>query len=191
MTLGNHEIMNMCHDFRYMSDKEKDNPERIQAFSPNGRLAKTLRNYPICTKVERNVFVHGGIMPEFAKLGVDGLNKLKAETIVSYTADRWENKTANITLYGHDGPVWSRFYAKNTDPCPTLQKSLKLLDADRMVVGHTVQHNHVVNSCCNGTLILQDVAISRAMGAGYVGAVEIRGGKAMALDAQGWQTLIT
>ena len=69
-------------------------------------------------------------------------------------------------LLGGHGPVWARDYAygRGSSVCEMASEVLKKVDADRMVVGHTIQRDFQVHSKCHGHIILGDTAISSAYG---------------------------
>ncbi len=73
--LGNHEIMNMMDDLRYVDPEDTvsfgGEIKRKEAWSKDGWLGKYLRSLNITVKVDETVFVHGGIHPDWAKFGVE------------------------------------------------------------------------------------------------------------------------
>lgn len=65
-----------------------------------------------------------------------------------------------------EGPLWNRFYAgPETDRmCETVEKSLELISADRMIIGHTVQSSGKPRFKCSNRLIMADTGLSRYYG---------------------------
>eukprot|EP00438_Fugacium_kawagutii_P027839 Skav201812 [mRNA] locus=scaffold1071:236417:236937:+ [translate_table: standard] len=82
------------------------------------------------------------------------------------------------TLLGSNGPVWVRYYARGRPGvCEMVKEVLAKVDADRMVVGHTIQKDFHVHPRCHGQIILADTAISSVYG-GAMSYVEYDQGKA-------------
>ena len=114
--------------------------------------------HPVTTKVGDTISVHGGIHPDFAKMGVDQIN---AET---YNVLKSGQDT--IGILGTNGPLWYRDYilAPEKEACPLLEKALNTLEAKRMVVGHTTQRDGEIHSRCNHQIIVIDTGISAHYG---------------------------
>jgi hypothetical protein len=74
--------------------------------------------------------------------------------------------------------------------CSVLDQALEMMEANRIVVGHTVQHDGRVHTRCGGKIILIDIGISNAYG-GRKGALEIRGNNVKALYKDGSEDLDT
>ncbi|MCO4746811.1 MAG: metallophosphoesterase [Proteobacteria bacterium] len=171
--LGNHETMNVELDFRYVTDggwadfadvpfDDTDAqimayPEaergRAAAFRPGGPYAQMLSGHNLAMQVNDTVFVHGGILPEHARTGLETINAEVQQWM------RGERASAE-TWVGSGSPVWTRLYSEDptADACASLGESLELLGATRMVVGHTVQD--MANPACGGRVWLMDVGMA-------------------------------
>eukprot|EP00747_Dinoflagellata_sp_TGD_P097837 gnl/TRDRNA2_/TRDRNA2_167255_c0_seq2.p1 gnl/TRDRNA2_/TRDRNA2_167255_c0~~gnl/TRDRNA2_/TRDRNA2_167255_c0_seq2.p1 ORF type:complete len:431 (+),score=43.01 gnl/TRDRNA2_/TRDRNA2_167255_c0_seq2:79-1371(+) len=190
--LGNHEVMNLMGDWRYVSRSDEaefgGSLERKQAFAPTGWIGKDIRENYLTAVVQGGVlFVHAGLMPEHAKSGVDVLNVAvraalgaqdllrKRKRYVSWMAliSPWAARVLSRTLTpGREhlhllkryGPLWNRRFAtgKERDACPLLQQTLELVNASRMVVGHTQVKLGEVGSRCDGQLLMADTIMSKA-----------------------------
>jgi hypothetical protein len=175
--LGNHEVMNVQLDLRYVFDGgwadfsdipyDEDDPElapyeaeqrgRVAAFRPGGPYAMLLSDHLVIHQIEGNVFVHGGVLPSLANYGVDRVN---AETSAWMRGEAPEPTFLN----SDDSPIWSRHFSDETGPaeCALLADTLELLGADRMIVAHTVQDG--INSECDGQVWRVDVGLAAYYG---------------------------
>lgn len=167
--LGNHELMNIKGDLRYVSSKEMQKAggrSRWQAlWQANAQIGQQVRKFKTAVKVGHVLFVHAGLLPKFLKNGhtLDDVNRGMSDAL--------DGKGDDVRdLTGDSGPLWTRFYAGSDQEqiCKTVSQVLKQVGAERMVVGHTIQERvegnrkvNRVNAACGGSLILADTGISR------------------------------
>jgi len=156
--LGNHEVMNLHHDLRYVSRDDVAQfgsyEARIEAFGSFGWIGQDIReHYKAAAVLGDALFVHAGLTPEYAALGIDALNTATREAL-----DRHEHG-----VFGSNGPLWVRHLAlgEEKDVCPELQLTLSLVNARRMVVGHTQVDDGLVRPRCGGRLLMADTIISK------------------------------
>jgi hypothetical protein len=188
---GNHEVMNVAGDFRYVTpDGFRDYAEkkavvhgqalegapaeqrgRAAAFLPGEAVARKLAKRPSIVQVGDNVFVHGGLLEQHVRYGIDRINR-EIQTWMS--APRLV-RAPSIAM-SPDGPLWLRVYSDGvpaSSACDELAKVLRSLSAKRLVVGHTVQEQGI-NSACQGRVWRIDVGLSRFYGK-PPSVLEIRG----------------
>ncbi len=180
--LGNHELMNVTGNFQYVSNKGvKDfinHNVRQKSFAPGGIIAKHFANTRnVIVKIGKWVFVHAGILPYWAKnYKITDLNNLIKDYLLGKKSIN--NKLIQrIVLNTHnDSFLWTREYGypSHNNYCNKLNLALKYLNANAMVVGHSIQNN--IKSACNNKLWLIDVGISKCfkgVGANRIQVLEI------------------
>lgn len=170
--LGNHEVMNMRGDWRYVTPDDiatyGGEEARRAAFGPDGEDGRWLRTLGATAKVGDTVFVHGGIHPDFTAGGVDGINAQVRAAI---------DATGSPEILGPDGPLWYRGYVENdgNESCGLLRTALEALGARRMVVGHTTRDDGRIETRCAGILQVIDIGVADYYG-GHLGLLQIRPG---------------
>ncbi|KAH3742814.1 Metallo-dependent phosphatase [Pelomyxa schiedti] len=186
--LGNHELMNVLGDWRYVSVRDIQqfggSAKRKAAFSAEGKYGKWIRSEMKAIIVEdRTLFVHAGLMPVVAKLGVDHANELINMELRQAAGDVPNRKSKKAPDYswllGINGTLWTRDIAYGD--CKSVRETLDILNLDRMVVGHTVQNE--VTEACGGSLWLIDVGISYAYFSN-TGAIQIRDGVVSSINGK-------
>ncbi len=189
---GNHEVMNVAGDLRYVTEDgfvdyrevkpvgramqqqvlalDEKMRGRAAAFLPGGPEAKRLAKQNIAIVVGDTVFVHGGVLPGHAQYGIGKINS---------EARAWMNgETRRIPtqLDGPNSPIWSRDYSEDPTQaraCEALGRTLRMLSAKRMVVGHTPQKSGITHACDKAVWRV-DVGLAKHYG-GQVSVLEIRG----------------
>ncbi|CEI92812.1 hypothetical protein RMCBS344292_07062 [Rhizopus microsporus] len=191
--LGNHEIMNLIGDWRYVYPGEPETfggmEARKRAFAPDGFIGSYLVPLDMTTKVGSTVFCHGGIHPYYAKFGIDWINNQTHESMLTFMESHG-HKGDEFGIFGGYGPTWYRGYAADDEDiiCELLEEALESMEANRMVVGHTVQHDGKIHTRCGGRVVLIDIGISTVYG-GNKGALEIMGDQVTALYEDKNETL--
>jgi hypothetical protein len=195
---GNHEFMNVQGKMKYVTaagfaafrgmpgldlrrpgiaDKPEAERPRRAAFAPGGPFARRLALRNVVAVIGDSVFVHGGVLPPAVVYGLDRLNEESREWLRGDLAEPPE------ILLSRFGPVWSRRYSDQPDAgdCALLARSLRMIGAARMAVGHTVQEQGI-NAKCGGTLWAIDVGLSSHFG-GPTQVLEIDHGTPRVLSA--------
>jgi len=187
--IGNHEIFggrldnqavgrNPFPAWEQLSGLKRDDPRlrhlppharaRGAALMPGGPYARQISELPVVLKLGETVFVHGGVVPRWARYGVDRINREVRDWL------RGERGEPDSTLGVDDGDrvMWTRQFSANVTPadCDVLAESLKILGARRMIVAHTVHEE--ITARCNERVWAVDVGMSRFYG-GQVEVLEI------------------
>ena len=91
-----------------------------RTLGPRGKLGRVLRAMPIAYAASGAVFVHAGLLPVWARLGIDGLNEAGrrawAEAPAFYRRLPKGSMFRNMT-----GPLWNRSLVEGHDPAPLLR----------------------------------------------------------------------
>ncbi len=143
--MGNHDIMNLIYDFRYVAQKYITNSQLLDEtlesiYATDTELGRWLRTKNIIEKVEPFIFLHGGVSPE-----VNALN-LSYDDINYWGRYRMDNpcqtNECNIINGGSDyGLYWYRGMAEEDLSQQDISNFISNLDGDMVVLGHTVFEN--------------------------------------------------
>jgi hypothetical protein len=168
LLIGNHELMNAAHDFRYVTPggKRDFDGDREHEVGPGGVWAKRFAKHNVIAIVGDTVFSHAGVLPAWAD-ALDRIN-LDARCWLDGSVASSEQPAA---LTSDESPVWTRAYGGSDVDCAVLKDALGKLGAKRMVVGHTVQPQGM-NAACDGALWRIDVGLAKLYG-GPIQALEL------------------
>lgn len=170
LLLGNHEVMVMLGDLRYVHPAEQriakaHNVSYQQLFHPQQSvLGRWLASKPAVMKIGDLLLTHGGVSTDFIGETPESLAKTLTENIrdgifvahVDTTKKvrvdsthlaRWEN-----FFWGERSLFWYRGYAQSDTLAEDLTRTLKGFKASAMVVGHTPQQTMATRY--NGKLII-------------------------------------
>jgi len=167
--LGNHEIMNIQGDLRFVSDNDikriGGRDERIKLFQPGSELCKLLSNRPIIYKYNGFIFCHGG-------LSMSMLEKNSIEEMNKQTKDWLLNKIPEPGfLKSEDSPIWSRKFSFDMGSQKELDQILDKTNSKKMFVGHTVVDE--IKSKYNDKFWITDVGISSSFPGTTIQMIEI------------------
>jgi hypothetical protein len=147
--LGNHELMVLGGDLRYLNPKYQATAAALgaqsyaQLFGSGTVLGQWLRSKPAVLRLDDSLYLHGGLSPQLAdrKLTLAQVNaSIRAVMSGAPSADPAGQERAQFLL-GEQGPLWYRGYfaeyaggmASETE----VRRVLAHFDARRIVVGHT------------------------------------------------------
>jgi hypothetical protein len=173
--IGNHELMNILGDYRYVSTKAMHGmggyEGRRKLFSAGGPIAKHLGccSYGIC-KIGDWTFVHAGILPQHLKddnFSFTKVNELVRKIMRGEINKSSLNPSEKEFIFGNNGLFWTRELSNDNPNCSLANESVHILNNSNgnggIVVGHTVQKNGI-NSKCNGNVWAIDTGMSDAFG---------------------------
>ena len=173
--IGNHELMNMLGDFRYVSAKAMEGmggeEGRKKLFLPGGPIAKHIGccSYGIC-KIGDWTFVHAGILPQHLKdkeFSFSKVNNLIRQIMRGDIDKERLDESQKKFIFDNNGLFWTRELSKDNPNCSLANESVSILNNSNgnggIVVGHTVQKNGI-NSKCGGKVWAIDTGMSDAFG---------------------------
>lgn len=144
--LGNHEVMVINNDVRYVHDKYIDNIAHLKInysdlFSNESELGRWLRKKNIIEKVGEYTFVHGGVSPEVANLGLSyvemndfGRKRLNQESC------RGDCRT--VTGGSKIGIYWYRGIGQQLISQEEVNDIITKIKSDKLIIGHT-KHSEI------------------------------------------------
>lgn len=189
--IGNHELMNVDGDFRYVSyegleefnlEKYKKDEDFIKYFKekhkdrePTGddirrwmfSPGNPISNFLACTRkiaiiIGSNLFVHGGILPHIAnKYNIESINVLLTLFLLKKIK---KSKYKDILGNKSRTPLWTRDFAKASgERCDKLLDPLKeIYNVNNIYVGHTPMMTKGITSLCDKRIWLTDYGASTA-----------------------------
>ena len=146
--LGNHEMMVLQGDLRYVNERYMDGIVAESGihyddlFGPAMELGRWLRTKHLAVRLSGVLYTHGGISPEVVtrNLEIEEINAQGREGIDLRSYD-FIFKDLPGFIFGSEGPLWYRGYHEAMDsPQATeedVQKILEHFGATAVVVGHT------------------------------------------------------
>jgi hypothetical protein len=143
--LGNHEIMNLSGNYRYVRNKYLENTNLIQEnyknWYTNTELGRWLRTKNIVEKVGPILFVHGGLCQELLnlQLPIDSLNTLSRPY---YDQSELARSSTNIAIKSifdsQTSPFWYRGYIRERANQLEIDQALSQYSVQHIVVGHSI-----------------------------------------------------
>ena len=171
LILGNHEIMVMSNDLRYVAAKEEQvaNMHQVsyqQLYHPTQSvLGRWLSTKPGALKIDGILFAHGGIIMGASLKSFNDrvyqytqaplFSHLMEQPFDSVSFSQVEREEQKDYLYDSFGPFWFRGYVQTDTLGSYLDAILFNNKAKLHVVGHTVVPN--ISSLYNGKLIATNV----------------------------------
>lgn len=136
---------------------------RYAALMPGGVYSRQLSTFPAVLRIGDTVFAHAGILPMWARYGIDRINA----DVREWLAGRTNEPAVTLGLddgSADDGVMWSRHFAAAPEElaCALAKESLTTLGARRMVIAHTVRKS--IGSRCGDQIWAIDAGMSSYYG---------------------------
>lgn len=166
LLLGNHEVMILNGDLRYLNPKYTKTAELLQRpfeqlYGKETVLGKWLRSRAVLAKINGYLFAHGGFHPELAehKFTLQDINQLFKSNLVKSELDT-PRQGWGESLHKTNGPIWYRGYFKDGGATEQeLDALLSHFDVKRIVVGHTSQKK--IETRYDGKVVAIDSSLKR------------------------------
>jgi hypothetical protein len=172
LLLGNHEIMTLTGDHRYVAEKYLffslyTGIDYSQWFERNTVLGKWLRSRNVMLRINDYMFFHAGISPQFA---IHDLSLSEVNTGVrKYLYSDYSIMTGSVEdiILGPVGPLWYRGYGNYGGKYPEVTQEfvdlyLEKHGLKKLILGHNEQAT--ITSSFEGKVISVDVAIDESGG---------------------------
>lgn len=193
--LGNHEIMNLSGDLRYLPLKYVKNSKLLREnysfglYGKNSELGRWLNTKNIIEKIGDLLFVHAGISKEMNRMYFSSLNRIN-EIARPYYIDRHYtyNDQRIAVIFGEAGPLWYRGYYKGSPlaSIDQIDNTLKVFNVKQIITGHSLIAD-TISVSYGGKLINLDVHHA----GGHSEALVIEGEKQFRINKDGEKFPVT
>lgn len=149
-TLGNHDVMVMIGDLRYLHWKYTELTEKNlsmkydRLFDKSSILGRWLRTKHVAVRINNILFNHPGINPEIVRRGysLDFISQVIRDNLDT-PYDSIKQDEFLTFMFRSEGPLWYRGYFQEMDEYPQatveqVDSVLEYFDVDHIVIGHAV-----------------------------------------------------
>lgn len=162
--LGNHDIMNLSEDFRYVHPNYQQVASLMgktyqDLFSINTELGRWLRTKNIMERIGDYLFLHGGVSQTINESGLS-LKQINNRVRPYYEMSGYDSllNSAHVMPFfsGDTSPFWYRGYF--VDPRASMAQvdsTLNLFKVKRIIVGHTIVDS--IQTLYEGKVVAIDV----------------------------------
>ena len=160
--LGNHEIMNISNDLRYVQQRYLRhatlmNTSYMQLFGPDAEIGRWLATKNVTERIGDMLFMHAGISQYINMMNIQlkELNDL-VRPYYSDTTYQYKDKRLDI-LYSDFGPFWYRgYYTGQKATMAQIDSTRDIYGVRYLTTGHTIV-SHEIKSFYDGKLFDTDV----------------------------------
>ena len=160
--IGNHELYNMQGKYKSASPKYYGvaailGKQPHELYANNSFIGKWMASKNTVERINGNLFAHGGIHPEAAKmvLSIDDINQVVRDNYYHPYFPKADIKGQQLLISNRTGIAWYRGYFKESLAQEQIDQLLKKFHVKSIVVGHTIQKK--VNRSFEGKVIAIDV----------------------------------
>ncbi len=173
--LGNHELMVIKGDLRYVHQRyldgiaQRNRTPYDDLFGSDMELGRWMRSRPALLRINQTLFVHGGVSPTIVQGGYD-IAKLNdaVRRGLGFTSPRACFSDTTKLLFSSLGPLWYRGYLMEMEgryPATTLSQidsQLVYFGVQNIVVGHSQVDS--ITTLHDGRVIAIDVRVDKLGG---------------------------
>lgn len=192
--LGNHEILNLQGNTKYMRSKYFENAKLMQMdyqywYDQNSELGRWLRTKNAIERIGDYVFCHGGISLDMVQTGMSlpEIN-LHVQENIGKTSQEITSPAAKLIFDTKLGVFWYRGLAKSLISAADVDTIMTYLEGKKIVLGHTLQQD--ITAYSDGRVICIDLYHEETLRQGFVSALWIENGKSFALNSKGEKSSI-
>ena len=132
--------------------------EMRQAFGPEGEYGRWVRERPTVARINGVLFLHGGISPDTAALGCEGINAAVRKEMMALPP---LEQATTLMSASETGPLWYRGLALQPEEelAPLLPSILEKMQAKAIVIGHSTVLPGRIVARLGGRVILIDTGM--------------------------------
>jgi hypothetical protein len=160
--IGNHELYNLQGKFKSASYKYNGvasilGKQQHNLYDDNAFLGRWMTSKNTLELINRHLFAHGGIHPNFANydVSIDEVNHINRANYRKAFFPKPKETVAQLITSSRKGISWYRGYFNEDLSQEDVEKGINRFNGKAVVVGHTLQWN--VNKLFNGKVFAIDV----------------------------------
>jgi Calcineurin-like phosphoesterase len=151
--LGNHDIMNLSGDYRYVQKKYFQSAAKMSQkyknmYGSDTELGRWLRSKNIIEKIGENLFMHAGMSPEALSLKKDisYINQLTRRYYDRAESQRVLQDLILNAFMGESGLFWYRgYFIPPRAEQSTVDSTVSFYGCNHIVVGHTITSSNIAS----------------------------------------------
>jgi hypothetical protein len=160
--LGNHEVMNLTGDHRYVRNKYFENALIIKEnyknwYQENSEIGRWLRTKNAVERIGDRLFCHAGISPQIAysQLTMSDINTQVKASITKLNPKQSERSGMALATAQSTSPLWYRGLARQDVKEHELQAIMGWSKAKQIVIGHTLVND--IQLLYDGRVVAMDL----------------------------------
>lgn len=146
--LGNHEIMNLSGDLRYVEPKYPKSAKLLgidymRLYDEQTELGRWLRTKNIVERIGGKLFMHAGLSPEVYQRKLT-LEEINSKCRSYYASPKKALPDSMKVFFGKDSPFWYRgYFLAPKASLAEVEQILRFYNCTLIIVGHTILERNV------------------------------------------------